>query len=182
MGRGGPARIHGWGRSALAGLTAGACDDVMFVSAHLLLRAPLAAAADHLRALLRSDQLERLSLLALADGIRGSALAGLMPPSITVRTVRPYLRNQTTVVQLRWTSPDDAGTAPTLLDGSLELSVDEPGSSRLTLEGIFHPPGLPPAQRNSPQVAAAAVATADSFLARIAAVIAPQPIAQTANR
>ena len=154
----------------------------MFVSAHILLRAPLAAAADHLRALLRSDQLQPLCLLALADGIRGSALAGLMPPSITVRTVTPYLRNQTTVVQLRWSSRDQAGTEPTLLDGSLELSVDEPGSSRLTLEGIFHPPGLLAAQRNSPQAAAAAVATADSFLAQIAAVIAPQPIAQATTR
>ncbi len=119
------------------------------------------------------DQWQQVSWLALADGLRAPAAGAMAPTSINVRTAKPYLRDQTSVVQVRWTTEGAAADAPPTLDGSLELAPDQPGSCRLVLVGTLHPPGRSAPDFNHTEMVASA--TADSLLKRIAEVIAPDP-------
>lgn len=140
------------------------------MSDHVLVAAPAVQARERLLAQVRRDGLRGAVADALTHGKELRAPLAEPVQGLTVRTLPTYRSGAVTVIPLRWYTNLDFDDRFPVVDANLELEQAEPGTSRLSLTGIYHPatgqPGGTLTQDDTP-------AAIRRFLGRLADILAP---------
>jgi hypothetical protein len=114
----------------------------VFFSEEIVVACPVERAFQGLSAWLGSDGGEGATTDELLAGRRVLLRAGFawLDKTVEVRTLAPQLRDEITVMPMRWSATGHGGVLFPSLDANLEIAAAGPDQSRVALVGTYRPP------------------------------------------